>query len=143
MSQESAKKANEKEVKTLPISNNVETVKPTEEPKNVTQTTKAVTTQEQEIKRLLNPSVEQRLKSMEQMRILGEKFTFLKDKKDNLEKFILSSDGTKEKITLSNARGFLFEVSNSQTIEKVLDVIQKDLDLFTSRAEKEILEFNV
>lgn len=143
MSQQSAKKIDEKQVKTLPISNTGESVKATETVKIVTQPLKDVTKQEEEIKRLLSPSVEQRLKSMEQMRILGEKFTFLKDKKDNLEKFILSSDGTKEKITLSNARGFLFEVSNSQTIEKVLEVIQKDLDLFTSRAEKEILEFNV
>lgn len=143
MSLESAKKIEEKGVKNLNTPKIVETVKATEEVKKTVENETAKAIQEAEIKRLINPTVEQRLKSMEHMRILGEKFTFLKDKKDNLEKFILSSDGTKEKITLSNAKGFLFEVSNSQTIEKVLQVIQNDLDLFTTRAEKEILEFNV
>jgi hypothetical protein len=101
------------------------------------------TNQEDEIKRLLNPSAEQRLKSLQQMNILGEKFNYLKVKEDELNKFILSSDGTKEKISLSNASGFKFEVSNSQTIEKVLFVISEDLKLFTNKAEQEILNFNV
>ena len=101
------------------------------------------TNQDDEIKRLLNPSAEQRLKSLQQMNILGEKFNFLKKKEDELNKFVLSSDGTKEKISLSNASGFAFEVSNSQTIEKVLFVISEDLKLFTNRAEQEILNFNV
>jgi hypothetical protein len=55
----------------------------------------------------------------------------------------LSSDGTKEKISLSNASGFNFEVSNSQTIEKIIKIINDDLALFTERAEKEILMFTV
>lgn len=56
---------------------------------------------------------------------------------------MLSSDGTKEKISLSNASGFKFEVSNSQTIEKVLEVIASDLKVFTERADKEILNFAI
>lgn len=121
----------------------VETPKPTQEqPKAVIPEASKVE-QVQEVKRLLNPTAEQRLKSLEQMKILGEKFTFLKVKEDELEKFILSSDGTKEKISLSNASGFKFEVSNSQTIEKVLEVIAKDLKVFTERAEQEIISFTV
>lgn len=121
----------------------VETSKATQEqPKGqISEPTKVE--QVNEIKRLMNPTAEQRLKSLEQMKILGEKFTFLKVKEDELEKFMLSSDGTKEKISLSNASGFKFEVSNSQTIEKVLEVIAKDLKVFTERAEKEIISFTV
>ena len=121
----------------------VETSKPTQEPPKVEIPEPSKVEQVNEIKRLLNPTAEQRLKSLEQMRILGEKFTYLKTKQDELEKFILSSDGTKEKISLSNASGFKFEVSNSQTIEKVLEVISKDLKLFTERAEHEIISFTV
>ncbi|WP_329805407.1 hypothetical protein [Flavobacterium facile] len=97
----------------------------------------------EEIIKMLHPTAEERLKSLEQMRILGDKFTFLKTKQDELEKFMLSSDGTKEKISLSNASGFNFEVSNSQTIEKVLEVISSDLKIFTERADKEILNFSI
>lgn len=121
----------------------VETPKPTQEqPKEAIPEASKVN-QDNEIKRLLSPTAEQRLKSLEQMRILGDKFTFLKTKEDELEKFILSSDGTKEKISLSNASGFKFEVSNSQTIEKVLEVIAGDLKIFTERAEQEIISFTV
>ena len=111
----------------------VETPKPTQEQPKAVISEASKVEQVQEVKRLLNPTAEQRLKSLEQMKILGEKFTFLKVKEDELEKFILSSDGTKEKISLSNASGFKFEVSNSQTIEKVLEVIAKDLKVFTER----------
>ena len=97
----------------------------------------------EEIIKMLHPTAEQRLKSLEQMRILGDKFKFLKTKQDELERFMLSSDGTKEKIALSNASGFSFEVSNSQTIEKVLDVINSDLKIFTEKADKEILNFAI
>lgn len=121
----------------------VETSKPTQETQKAVISEASKVEQVQEIKKLLNPTAEQRLKSLEQMRILGEKFTFLKTKEDELEKFILSSDGTKEKISLSNASGFKFEVTNSQTIEKVLEVIAKDLKVFTERAENEIISFTV
>ena len=121
----------------------VETPKPTQEQPKAVISEASKVEQVQEVKRLLNPTAEQRLKSLEQMKILGERFTFLKVKEDELEKFILSSDGTKEKISLSNASGFKFEVSNSQTIEKVLEVIAKDLKVFTERAEQEIISFTV
>lgn len=102
---------------------------------------------EVKVKQILNnsflPNAKQRIKSLDQMNILAEKFNFLEKKQDELNKFILSSDGTKERITLSNSTGFIFEVSNSQTIEKVLDLIKEDLNLFIEKAEKEILNFNV
>ena len=139
---EQVKKAEEvtKNVTSLKV---VETPKTTQEPPKVASPEASKVNQENENKRLLSPTAEQRLKSLEQMRILGDKFTFLKTKEDELEKFILSSDGTKEKISLSNASGFKFEVSNSQTIEKVLEVIAGDLKIFTERAEKEIISFTV
>ncbi|GAB3708668.1 hypothetical protein [Flavobacterium koreense] len=99
--------------------------------------------EKQEVSNLLNPSAEVRLKRLDQFLILGEKFKFLKTKEDELNKFVLSSDGTKEKISLSNASGFKFEVTNSQTIEKVLKVIQEDLSLFITKADEEVKAFIV
>jgi len=143
MSQKEQVKKVEEVVKNVTTLKKVETPKTTQEqPKAViSETSKAEPVQN--LKMLLGPTAEQRLKSLEQMKILGDKYTFLKQKEDELEKFILSSDGTKEKISLSNASGFKFEVSNSQTIEKVLEVIAKDLNIFTIRAENEIISFTV
>jgi hypothetical protein len=143
MNQKEQVKKVEEVVKNVTTLKMVETPKTTqEEPKEViSESSKKETAQDMKI--FLGPTAEQRLKSLEQMKILGDKYTFLKQKEDELEKFILSSDGTKEKISLSNASGFKFEVSNSQTIEKVLEVIAKDLNIFTIRAENEIISFTV
>lgn len=86
---------------------------------------------------------EKRLQRVENLRILGQRFAYLKKKEDELSKFIVSSDGTKEKIVLTNANGFNFEVSNSQTVEKVVQVIENDLKEFIKRAEEEVLKFEV
>ena len=143
MSQNAQTKNMGKDVKNLASVKVVETPKTTEELKkpiiSETEKNKAA----EQIIKILHPTAEQRLKSLEQFQILGEKFNFLKSKQDELEKFTLSSDGTKEKISLSNASGFRFEVTNSQTIEKVLEVISADLKIFTERANKEVLSFEI
>lgn len=140
MSQEVQDKKEEKVAKNDATLKVVESGKTTEESKKVAISEKGKT---DEIKRLLNPTAEQRLKSLEQMKILGDKFTFLKTKQDELQSFMLSSDGTKEKISLSNASGFKFSVTNSQTIEKVLEVINTDLIIFTEKANQEVLNFTI
>lgn len=96
-----------------------------------------------EVNEILNPTAEQRIKKMKNFQLLAEKHAFLKEKAENLESFILSSDGTKEKITLSNAKGFHFEVTNTQVTEDVLKVLSDRLKAFTEASEKEILEYNI
>src|SRR5690606_5596156 len=96
-----------------------------------------------ELIKKFEPSAELRLQRLSNFTILGEKHTFLKKKEDELSKFIVSSDGTREKITLSNASGFTFEVSNRQTIEKVVQVIENDLKSFIQKSEMEILNFQI
>ena len=98
---------------------------------------------EKEIKAILNPTAEQRIRNMENFNILSEKFMFLKEKDDELKKFILSSDGTRERISMSNANGFTFEVTNTNTLKRVIQVINEDLTVLTKQAEKESLEFNI
>lgn len=96
-----------------------------------------------ELLKKFEPTAEQRLQNLERFKILGEKHTFLKQKEDELSKFIISSDGTRERVTLSNASGFTFEVSNSQTLEKVVSIIEEDLKTFVQRSEQEILSFQI
>ena len=135
----SEQKKNDSAVKTLLAPKLVETSKTAEEPKKAA----SIAEHQINIEKMFVPTAEQRLRSLELFKIVCEKFSFLKDKNDQLEKFIVSSDGTKEKISLSNSNGFSFEISNSQTIEKVLAVIQEDLKTFTARAENEILSFKI
>jgi len=92
---------------------------------------------------ILNPTAEGRIKKMQNMLILADKHEFLQKKKDELEKFILSSDGTQEKITLSNAKGFSLDISNSQVVEEVTEVVTKIIERFLSESEKTILNYSI
>ena len=97
----------------------------------------------QTISDLVNPTAESRIKRMENFGILAKKHTFLQNKKNELERFEISQDGTKEKLTLSNANGFVFEVSNTQVMEKVVDLLNGELELFLAQSNKEILAYSI
>ncbi|WP_298119376.1 hypothetical protein [Flavobacterium sp.] len=143
MSQKANTKEEVKDVKKDNVLKVVENLKPAVNVEKAPTEDAKKPIEKQEVSNLLNPSAEVRLKRLDQFLILGEKFKFLKTKEDELNKFVLSSDGTKEKISLSNASGFKFEVTNSQTIEKVLKVIQEDLSIFISKADEEVKSFIV
>ncbi len=105
--------------------------------------TKAVEKSTTKINEILNPSASSRIQKTQNFQILANKHQFLEKKRSDLEKFILSSDGTKEKVILKNAEGFEFEVSNSQVIEDVLFVVKDKLTTFLKSSEEQILKFQV
>jgi hypothetical protein len=119
----------------------------TQTPQNLEKATEKEATKEEakiEINRMFAPpSPEQRLKNLENLKIIGERYNVLLAKQDELNKFFISSDGTKEKIVLSNSNGFMFDVSNTQVIEKVLILIQTELDAFIAKTGEEISNFVV
>lgn len=135
--------------KTVEISKNLPSAKNTETSTiELKEAQKAKSEQEERKKTLelvkkFSPTAEQRLQNLERFQILGKRHSFLKAKEDELSKFTISSDGTKERITLSNASGFTFEVTNSQTLEKVVEVIENDLKMFIEKSEEEILSFQI
>lgn len=95
------------------------------------------------VKAMFDNSAEFKIKKARQFNLLAEKFETLKAKKDELDNFIISSDGTKETIHLQNAKGAKFVVSNSQVIEKVIDVLTDQLDTFIDYSEKQIQAFQI
>ncbi len=95
------------------------------------------------LKEILNPTAEDRIRKMKNLQLLAEKYGFLKIKMEELEHFFMSSDGTKEKITVSNGRNFEFTVSNTQVIEEVLKVLEDRLTQFIEATEKQILEYSI
>ena len=87
------------------------------------------------------PSAEERIKNAEKFKILTEKYDHLKVKKEELEKFKISSDGTKEKIYFENAEGYKLEVSNSNIIDKMLSLAEDTLNGILGDTEKQVQEF--
>lgn len=95
------------------------------------------------VRDIFSPSADGRIKKLENFQLLASRYNFLKNKQDELERFILSSDGTKEKVVLSNASGFSIEVSNTQVVEKVQNLVQAELEAFLKLSEKEIVNFQI
>lgn len=92
---------------------------------------------------VLQPTAESRLKKLETFKILATKHKHLVGKSDDLQNFIASSDGMKEKVILKNSQGFEFEVSNSSVIGKIIDVMETELTEITRISEKQVLEFSI
>ncbi|AXP79172.1 hypothetical protein CJ739_72 [Mariniflexile rhizosphaerae] len=92
---------------------------------------------------VLNPTAESRLKKLDTFKILAEKHKYLVSKNDDLQKFIASSDGMKEKVILKNSQGFEFEVSNSSVINKVINVMENELQQITSNSERQVIDFTI
>ncbi|MFL9844747.1 hypothetical protein [Flavobacterium rhizosphaerae] len=101
------------------------------------------TKEETKAETVIVPTAAQRLINAQKFAILGTKFEQLKAKGDALERFILSNDGTREKLTLSNQEGFIFEISNTMTISKVLGVVKEDVNTLIQKAETQIMEFTI
>jgi thymidylate synthase len=95
----------------------------------------------EEIIKTFAPSAEERIKNADNFKILTNKFAHLKTKSDELKRFKISSDGTKEKIYLENAEGFKFEVSNSKIVDATLKLLETTLDEILSNTEKQVQEF--
>lgn len=92
---------------------------------------------------ILNPSAGARIKKLANLNKLASKHDFLQGKKDELETFIISSDGTKETINLSNQEGMQYVISNTQVVEKVVALLQSELDVFIKASEEEILSYSI
>lgn len=104
---------------------------------------KAVQKSSTKIDDVLKPTAESRIKKLQNFQILADKHKFLLSKNDELQKFIVSSDGTKEKIVLKNAQGFNLEISNSAVITEVVEVVKKKLETITKESENEVLTFSI
>ena len=125
----------------------------TPQAKNVTKiekTPKIVTLEEkqkakEQINLLLdsNPSPDKRISNLKILNKLSEKVEFLRRKNEEFALFVASMESTANKITIQNSQGFDFSLNNSETLSKVIEVIEKDLDQVTKKAEAEFLNFNI
>jgi hypothetical protein len=87
------------------------------------------------------PSAEERIKNAQKFQIITKKYDHLKEKKEELERFKISSDGTEEHIYFQNSEGYKLEVSNSNVIEKMLKLAEETLTGILNETEKQVQEF--
>lgn len=114
----------------------VELVKPAAEP------TKAE--QKETLRKILEPlTAEQRIRNAENFQKLAEKHTFLTQKSDELNSFMVGRDGLREKAIIMNDNQQTFEISNTQVIEEVLNLCSAKLDHLITESKEQILNFPI
>lgn len=108
---------------------------------NPTKEVKPISKEVEKAIEALKPSAEDRIRNAENFAILTKKFAHLKGKNEELKKFQISSDGSKESVLLKNAAGFEMKVTNSNVMEKVVNLLQNELNTLLTATEKEVQEF--
>lgn len=88
-------------------------------------------------------TAEERIKKARNFQVLSQRFEFLKEKADELERFQMENTGTNTHLTLRNQTGFEFKVSSSTVIEKALTVITQELKALLSKTETEIVDYEM
>lgn len=100
--------------------------------------------QKETLRKIMEPkSAEQRIKNAENFQKLAEKHTFLTQKSDELNAFMIGRDGLREKVIIMNDTEKAFEISNSLVIEEVLNLCSSKLDNLITESKEQILNFAI
>ncbi|WP_051889966.1 hypothetical protein [Chryseobacterium vrystaatense] len=92
---------------------------------------------------IFDTTAEKRIKNNEHFQQVCKKYSFLKEKSDELSAYAIGRDGIKETVKIKNADSISFEISNSVIIGKILNLCQAELYELVEKSEKEVLEFIV
>lgn len=74
---------------------------------------------------------------------LSQRHDRLKERQTFLKKFMLSSDGSKETITIKNSNGVNFDISNTEAIKEVIDLLNSRCEAALIQTENEINAFQI
>lgn len=88
-------------------------------------------------------SLSDRLKAMNQANQKVENLRKMKEHRDNLEAWEASSDGMKERLTISDGSGTEFKFSNGLIIGKVKALLMQEMNSKISEIENEVLMMSI
>lgn len=88
-------------------------------------------------------SPEERILRMQQFEALSKRYEVLKKKHHELQTFHQGNDKTGAKMTLTNAAGFEFSITNSNVIAKLTTLAEKELFILLEETKNEVLTFEI
>lgn len=118
-------------------------IPPKEAPKTEAEKEKELKEASAKVDKILGVSAENRIKKLETFGIISEKYNKLKTRTDDLTNFRAGNDQTKCEMKFSSQSGYTFTISNSEVVEKVLDVVEGMLFNLLDKAENEVLNFKI
>lgn len=94
-----------------------------------------------EVLKPTKPTADERIKRSEEFEILARRFEILNEKKNGLNKFLISDDGTQACTLTLKSAGKSFEINNNGVIKKLLITAKSELDSLIESTESEVLNF--
>jgi len=88
-------------------------------------------------------TAEQRIKNLDIFKKMAEKHNFLREKADDLNAYLVSRDGMREKLIIKSDGNNEFEISNSNIIEEILNLCASKLDGLIQESNKQVLTFQI
>lgn len=79
-----------------------------------------------------------KINKVENLKILVDKREVLQQSKRKLEKFVLGADGQTEFLTLKDTNSQVFQTSNKDAVNAVIEVLMKQLSESIKKVESEI-----
>lgn len=105
-------------------------------------TAEKVKEQQKEISKILTPSAKAKIKRLETLQILADKYDTVSTKYDELTNFMAGNDNTDAQMKFVTP-GYSFTVRNPFVIGKILEMVEAEFSLIVEKAEKEVLAFNI
>lgn len=105
-------------------------------------TAEKVKEQQKEISRILTPTAKAKIKRLETLQILADKYDTVSKKYDELTNFMAGNDNTDAQMKFVTP-GYGFTVKNPFVINKVLEMVEAEFSVIVEKAEKEVLEFSI
>ncbi len=104
---------------------------------------KVVTENPKEPKQEKPISADERILKADNFKIITDRYQILKQRQDDLTKLLLSKDGSRETLLISNQNGKRYEVTNSQVINDVVALLKTKGEAALAETAAEIVGFTI
>jgi hypothetical protein len=95
-----------------------------------------------QVKEILMPSAESRIKKLENLQRLADRHSKLTEKRDELDSFNLGVDNLNESLIINNGKES-FTVSNSVVVARVKSLIDEELNKLIDKSSDEIVNYSI
>ena len=87
-------------------------------------------------------TVQERISHLEHMSILVNKYSSVKDKENQMKRYLAEADGSQEYVVFLSGHEEKLRITNTAIMRKLVQVVQSEMKGFRESVENEILSFS-
>lgn len=99
--------------------------------------------EKKETPKSLQELLNEKLEKISSIQKLTNKYNYLLKTQQNLNEFVLTSDGTNDRLTIQDSQRREFQTTNTDTIKRVVSILKDDLKLKLAENQQQINEATI